>query len=659
MQRVTLRDKKNSKLSIGFIFLCVFTLNLSCKKETNMKVNAQDENALVIEKQDVLRVEPPNWWVGFKNSKLQLLVNHPNISEKTPEISYQGIFIENVHQADNPNYLFIDLNISKTAKAGKFNIIFKQENKEALEYTYELKSRKKSSEDYIGFNSSDVIYLITPDRFSNGNPENDVLENLKEKTIDRNDDYARHGGDIQGIINHVDYIENLGFTAVWPCPLLKNDMPQGSYHGYAITDFYEVDPRFGTLNDYKKLSTELSIKGMKLIMDQVANHCGLEHWWMKDLPFKDWINHQEHYEKNIDSWDGSKSITTNHQRTTNQDIYASEIDKSSMSEGWFVPAMPDMNQRNPFMAQYTIQNSIWWIETLNLGGIRQDTYPYPDKNFMSRWAGEIMNEYPNFSIVGEEWTSNPLLIAYWQQGNPNKDGYNSNLKSPMDFAMQETIVKGLNEEETWSSGLVEIYKGLANDFTYVKPNDIMVFPDNHDMSRIFTQLKGDIPNTKMALSLVLTLPRIPQIYYGTEILMNDFEKPGDHGLIRTDFPGGWAGDSINAFTAEGLTNNQKDMQSFLKKVLNYRKTSKAIHEGKTIHFAPENSVYVLFRMYDDEVVVHIMNKNENALSLNLERFEEIGLKGKSLKNIITGALIKWNKSLKLTEKGSFILTTKI
>ena len=653
---------QKQKIDKHYIFiglLCVFALNLACKKNSNMKADEANEKSSIVEKQDIKRIEPLNWWVGFKNPKLQLLVQHPNISESTPEMSHQGVSIEKVHKADSPNYLFIDLIISEGTKAGKFNIIFKEENKDDLVQTYELKSREKTSEEYIGFDSSDAIYLITPDRFANGNPENDIVETLNEKTIDRNDDYARHGGDIQGITNHLDYIEDLGFTAVWPSPLLTNDMPKGSYHGYAMTDFYEIDPRFGTLEEYKTLSTKMSEKGMKLIMDQVANHSGIEHWWMKDLPFKDWINHQENYENNIDSWDGSKSIITNHRRTTNQDLYAAEIDKKSLSEGWFVSAMPDLNQRNPFMAQYTIQNSIWWIETANLGGIRQDTYPYPDKNFMSRWAGEIMNEYPNFSIVGEEWTNNPLLIAYWQQGNPNKDGYKSNLKSPMDFAMQEHIVNGLNEEESWGAGLIDIYRGLANDFTYVKPKDIMIFPDNHDMSRIFTQLDGDIANTKMALSYISVVPRIPQIYYGTEILMNDFDKPGDHGLIRTDFPGGWEGDAINAFTGEGLNDEQKDMQSFVKKLLNYRKSSKAIHEGKTIHFAPENGIYMLFRIYKDEILVHIINKNQDKVQLDLKRFEEIGLKGKAVKNIITDHQFFWGDNMTLEEKGSVMLTTKL
>jgi len=616
-------------------------------------------NYAIVDKQDIKLVEPLNWWVGFKNPKLQLLVHHPNISEKTPEISYRGVSIENVFKADSPNYLFIDLNISKSANAGKFNILFKEENKQQLVHTYELKNREKPSEDYIGFNSNDVIYLITPDRFANGNPENDIVESLNEKTIDRNNNYARHGGDIQGIINHLDYIEDLGFTAVWPCPLLANNMSHGSYHGYAITNYYKVDPRFGTLEAYKNLSSKLSKKGMKLIMDQVANHCGLEHWWMKDLPFKDWINHQKYYEEHIDNWEGVENIITNHRRTTNQDLYASKIDKHKMNVGWFVSAMPDLNQRNPFMAQYTIQNSIWWIETVNLSGIRQDTYPYPDKDFMSRWAGDIMNEYPHFSIVGEEWSYNPLLVGYWQDGANNRDGYKSNLKSPMDFPMQSFIVKALNEEEAWDTGLIKIYQGLANDFHYATPKDLMIFPDNHDMSRIFTQLHGDIANTKMALSYLLTLPRIPQLYYGTEILMNDFDNPGDHGLIRTDFPGGWQGDEVNAFTGEGLNEHQKDMQAYLKKLLNYRKYSKAIHEGKTIHFAPENSIYVLFRVLDDETVIHIINKNNIPIKLDLNRFKELGLKGKLVKNVITDCQFFWGDNMLFEEKGSVILSTKI
>src|SRR5690606_21933864 len=301
-----------------------------------------------------------------------------------------------------------------------------------------------------------------------------------------------------------------------------------------------------------------------------------------------------------------------------------EADKDVMNQGWFVRSMPDLNQKNPFLATYIIQNNIWWIETLQLGGIRQDTYPYPDKQFMSDWAGAIMTEYPNFNIVGEEWSYNPLLIAYWQDGHENKDGYKSNLRTTMDFAMQSQIVQALNEPESWDGGLIKMYDGLANDFAYTSPKNIMIFPDNHDMSRIYTQLKGDLANTQMALAYILTLPRIPQVYYGTEILMNDFEKPGDHGLLRGDFPGGWEGDIVNAFTGEGLSDDQKAMQEFLKSVLNYRKGSKAIHDGKTLHFVPENGVYVISRSLDNETVVLVLNKNENPTTIDLNRFSELG-----------------------------------
>ncbi len=605
----------------------------------------------MINAQEIKKVEPSNWWVGMKNPKLQLMIYSKNIAQKTIEISGKNIVLENISKADNPNYIFIDLDLSNVKKAQKFDIHFKGSPKDLI-YTYELKQRRSNSDNRIGFNSSDVIYLITLDRFANGNPKNDIHAEMKEKTMDRKHNYARHGGDIEGITNHLDYIYDMGFTAIWPTPVLTNDMSESSYHGYAMTDFYQVDPRFGTLDDYINLTKKAKEKGIKLIMDQVANHCGSEHWWMKDLPFKDWINYQEEFESD-------DLIVTNHRRTSNQDMYASQYDKNLMSKGWFVTAMPDLNQQNPFMANYIIQNSIWWIETLDLGGIRQDTYPYPDKNFMSNWAGAIMHEYPNFSIVGEEWSYNPLLVGYWQQGSNNKDGYKSNLRSTMDFPMQKAIVEGLSEEESWDTGLVKLYEGLANDFGYAKPMDIMAFLDNHDKDRVYTEFNEDIVLTKMALSYLLILPRIPQIYYGTEILTENSKKPGDHGLIRSDFPGGWKGDKVNAFTGKGLTSDQLEMQFFLKKILNYRKTSDAIHNGKTIHFAPQNGIYVLFRKMNDEVVVLIINKNKSPVNLDVKRFKEIGIDSKKLKNIISGEEIIWEGRIKLSSKGCILLTSKL
>lgn len=640
-----------STLKAGIVFLIIVG-NMSFKNVLKEKEIVSFTNLNFREHNDLERIEPLNWWVGFKNETLQLLVKSPGISKAQPEINYPGVTITSVTKGDSPNYLFIDLHIEKQTSAGKFNIKFKFEDGDVKQQTYELKPRIKPSEDYLGFNSSDAIYLITPDRFSNGDPSNDIIETLLEKTIDRTNDYARHGGDIRGIINHLDYIEDLGFTGIWPCPLLTNDMPESSYHGYAMTNFYEIDPRFGTLKEYLELSEEASKKGIKLIMDQVANHCGSEHWWMKDLPFSNWVNQQE-------TFVNQEHLTnSNHRRTSNQDPYASAKDKQDMSDGWFVPSMPDLNQKNPFMAKYIIQNSIWWIETARLGGIRQDTYPYSDKDFMSTWAGTIMNEYPNFSIVGEEWSINPLIIGYWQEGANNRDGYDSNLKSPMDFAMRRQIVEALNDDESWDTGLIKMYEGLANDFYYASPKDILIFADNHDMSRISTQLKDDVEKVKMALGYIFLMPRIPQFYYGTEILMNDTAKPGDHGLIRTDFPGGWSGDKTNAFTGEGLPKPQKEMQQYVKKLVNYRKYSRAIHEGKTIHFAPEKGVYVLFRVLNDEVVAIILNKS-NETSLSTLRFDELGLKGKNIKNIISDHESVWGDSLDINPNGVTIFSTKI
>ena len=598
------------------------------------------------------RVEPPNWWVGFKDSSLQLLVKGNGISSYVPTLDYPGVRMEKVHRADSPNYLFIDLRIDPSAEPGTFLITFTAKGKKKIRHEYELRKRERPSDEFIGFDSSDVIYLITPDRFANGDPANDIMPGLRETRIDRTDDYARHGGDIEGITQHLDYIDDMGFTAIWSCPLLTNDMASTSYHGYAITDLYQIDPRFGSLEDYVGLAKKSEERGIKLIMDQVANHCGSEHWWMKDLPFKDWVNYQDPFRQ------GRETTYSNHRRTSNQDIYASEIDRREMADGWFTDSMPDLNQRNPFMARYLVQNSLWWIETAGLGGIRQDTYPYSDKKFMSEWAGAIMREYPNFSIVGEEWSYNPLLVAYWQQGANNKDGYESNLRSSMDFPMQRLIVQAVTEEEAWDKGLVKIYEGLANDFHYASPRDIMIFPDNHDMDRIHTQTGENMILTQMAVSSVLTLPRIPQIYYGTEILMQNSAKPGDHGLIRTDFPGGWEGDPVNAFTGEGLDPAQQEMKEFMRSLLRFRKGSQAIHSGKTVHFAPKDGVYVLFRVHDKEITVLILNKNEEEFELDLGRFAEMNLEGSEMFNVITGQRILWKEKLLLKNKGSLLLSNK-
>ena len=587
----------------------------------------------------------------MRNSRLQLLLHGTELAYYTPRIEANGIDLEAWHPGASPNYLFLDLVVGPGATAGYFPISLSREGHPPMNLRYELKSRARGAEAVKGFDASDVIYLITPDRFANGDPQNDAVPGLREQNVDRKDDYARHGGDIRGIIEHLDYIDEMGFTAIWPSPLLTNDMAEQSYHGYAITDFYEVDPRFGTLESYMELGNKARERGMKLIMDQVVNHCGLFHWWMGDLPFPDWIHYQEAYEA------GTPYTGTNHRRTVNQDPYASERDRGLMGQGWFVPSMPDLNQSNPFMATYLIQNSIWWVETLGLGGIRQDTYPYPDKEFMARWARAIMEEYPHFNIVGEEWSYNPLLVGYWQHGAQNRDSYQSYLRTTMDFPLQKDLIRALASEEDWDSGLIVLYEALANDFYYARPRDILMFGDNHDMDRLFTQLGESVLLTKMALAYLLTVPRIPQIYYGTELLLQNSAKPGDHGLIRTDFPGGWEGDVINGFTGIGLSEEQQDMQQYLRRILVYRKQSNAIQKGKTLHFAPEEGVYLLARSDGAETVVLLLNKNKNPVSLSLERFAELGLDGRTLRDLDKGEKVQWEGSLLLDAPGAYIFTT--
>lgn len=571
-----------------------------------------------------LRVEPMNWWVGMRNQQLQLLVYGEGIGSATPVISYPGVKLEKVNKADSPDYLFLDLRISPATKPGKFDIIFKRQGTTVGTYSYPLAARSKDRSGVKGFSSSDVIYLITPDRFANGDPSNDVVAGMREQKLNRANDYGRHGGDIRGIINNLDYIASMGFTAIWPTPLLENDMPEASYHGYAITDYYKVDPRFGTLDDYKELADKARQKGLKLVFDGVVNHTGSHYWWMQNLPFKNWINYAD-------------SIRiTNHRRTVNQDLYAAAADKESMVRGWFVSSMPDLNQENPFLSTYLIQNSIWWVETLGIAGIRQDTYPYSQKKFLERWSCQLMNEYPAFSIVGEEWSTNPLIAAYWQKGKPNNTGYTGCLKSTMDFPLQSALVQALTEPESWDKGLVKLYEALANDFVYANPKDLLIFGDNHDMDRVFTSLKKNPELIQMAMTYLLTIRGIPQVYYGTEIAMENSAKPGDHGLIRSDFPGGWKEDTMNGFTGAGLTADQLTLQAYLRKLLNWRKNNPVIHTGNILHFSPLNGIYVYFRYNGTQTIMVVLNKNAGASKVDTGRFAEITKDKKSARDVIRG-----------------------
>ena len=593
---------------------------------------------------NVDRVEPTFWWVGMKNPTVQLMVHGEGIALSEITLNYPGVKIKTISRLENPNYVFVDLSISPEAKAGKFPIEFRKSKKEVVSYNYELKNREPNSASRKGFDGSDVIYLITPDRFVNGNPANDAVAGMKELP-NRTNMNGRHGGDIQGIKNSLDYLSKLGFTSVWLNPVLENNMTQVSYHGYSTTDFYKVDARYGTNEEYRELGKAVHQKGMKMMMDMIFNHIGSEHWWMDDMPSADWLNYYPEYK------------ITSHRRTVNQDPYASEADKRLMADGWFVPSMPDLNQRNPFVSNYLIQNSIWWTEYLGLDGIRMDTYPYPDKFAMADWTKRIMDEYPDFYIVGEEWTTNPAVVSYWQKGKINQDGYVSYLPGLMDFPLNNAVVQSLKNPETWGGGLVTLYESLANDFLYADPDKLVIFPDNHDMSRIYTQLGENYDLLKMSIAYYATTRGIPQIFYGTEILMSN---PGteEHGVIRSDFPGGWAGDQVNAFTGAGLTTQQKQAQDFFSKILNWRKSSEVIHSGKLKHFAPEDGVYVYFRYNQSGKVMVVLNKNVQEKTIDTNRFSEIMVNCTSGKEVISGTTITDLKNLKVPAMSAMIIELK-
>jgi glycosidase len=558
--------------------------------------------------QTIEHFEPASWWVGMKNPKLQVLIHGKDISTFSVNISYPGVKLSKVNKTENPNYIFVDLIIATNTKAGKVPFRFVKGNVKT-EYFLDLKNRKPNSAVREGYNQKDVIYLLTPDRFANGDPSNDNIVGYPDG-LNRAKDYGRHGGDIAGIRKNLNYISDMGFTTIWPMPLEENKMEEASYHGYAITDFYKIDPRYGSNEDFINLVKESKQKGLKIIRDVVLNHCGLNHWWMKDLPSKDWINNE------------GKFAPTNHQREVMHDPYASKYDMDKMTQGWFVSAMPDMNQRNPFMANYLIQNTIWWIENADLDGLRIDTYPYSDKNFLSVWSKAVMNEYPKFNMVGEEWSTRQAVTAYWQMGQNNKDGYKSYLPTLMDFPLNNALIEGLKEnDKEWGKGMLKVYQCLSDDYLYANPNNLITFTDNHDMNRIFTQLDEDKELLKMGLAIIFTMRGIPQFFYGTELAMTSPKERND-GLIRADMPGGWDGDKTDVFQNQNLSPLQSEMRAYVKKILNWRKTATAIHNGKLVHYSPEDGIYTYFRFNEKEKYWIILNKNEESTSVNPQKYKE-------------------------------------
>jgi len=599
-----LKTKTDMKKIIFIGFLTLFTISCNTEKQ-DLKSNDNIQLIDLIE-----RVEPPNWWVGMKTKNLQILVYGNSINELIPKISNSNIELTSFDKVKNENYLFLNISISENAKPDEVEIDFYKNNVVVDRYVFSLLNREKNASNVEGFNSSDVMYLITPDRFANGDSTNDDIKSMFERP---NRDYNRglHGGDIKGIINHLDYIKDLGFTTVWLNPVLENNMKKSSYHGYSTTDYYKVDPRFGSNELFQELSISAKEKGIKLVMDLIPNHCGSEHWFFKDPPMDNWFNNQSGFKQ------------TSHRRETVQDIYASEIDKREHADGWFVETMPDLNQKNQKMSKYLIQNTLWWIEYARLSGIRVDTYPYSDKDFMSDWTFAVMDEYPNFNIVGEEWSDNPIVISYWQKDKINHDGYVSYLPTLMDFPLQISFTEALLDDFSWGKGFIKPYKTLASDFLYPNPNNLLIFPDNHDMTRFFTQVNNDIDLFKMGIVYYSTMRGIPQFYYGTEILMNSDENPGDHGLIRTEFPGGWPDHSKNAFTGDGLSYNERQTQLFFKEILNWRKDNEVIHNGKLIQFAPKGGIYSFFRILNNKMVWVIFNRNNSPETLETSRFDEL------------------------------------
>ncbi|WP_335964935.1 glycoside hydrolase family 13 protein [Galbibacter sp. PAP.153] len=586
------------------------------------------------------RVEPPFWWSGMQKSELQLMIYGENIASFQPKTD--GIAILEVKKTENTNYLFITID-TKNEVAQKFNIDFEKNGKVAFSEEYELKERKQNSAQRKGFDSSDMIYLLMPDRFANGNTKNDSQPNVVEKA-DRTKQGGRHGGDIEGIIKHLDYIESLGATAIWSTPLCEDNDTVYSYHTYAQSDVYKIDPRYGTNEDYKKLASELHQRNMKLIMDYVVNHWGATHWMMDDLPTYDWIHQFPGYAQ------------TNYRMSTQMDPNASEIDAKMCMDGWFVKSMPDLNQSNPLALNYLIQNAIWWIEYADLDGFRVDTYSYNDKKGIATWTKAVMDEYPNFNIVGEIWLHDQAQIAYWQKDSKIGaiQNYNTYLPSVMDFTLHDAVSSAFHvENPSWDKGMIQVYENFVNDFLYPDINNILVFAENHDTGRV-NEIYNDIQDYKLIMTLLATVRGIPQLYYGSEIGMKGNKGKGD-GDIRRDFPGGWKEDAQNAFVASDRTGLQNEYFNFTSKIFNWRKKATAIHNGKTTQYLPQDNVYVYFRYNDNQKVMVVINNSKENTTLDLNRFKENLKEAKTGKEIIGGEEISLEKPLNIVGKTSYII----
>ena len=591
-------------------------------------------------------IEPENWYVGMKNSSLQLMVYGKNIRDSHVSVDYPGVKIDSLVRLDSPNYLFVYLNLSG-AKPG--NMVLNIDGKKV---NYPLKARTMSGDKRIGFDNSDVLYMLMPDRFASGRNITKPMKGLNPYVVDRSKPSLRHGGDLEGVRQHLDYFNQLGVTALWFTPILENNSPdmnsQSTYHGYATTNYYRVDPRFGTNEDYARLVAEAHAKGLKVVMDMIFNHCGYDHPWVKDMPSKDWFNTPEWMKKG-----DSYYLQTSYKLTPVLDPYASKVDKRETVDGWFVRSMPDLNQKNPHVMTYLIQNSEWWIETIGIDGIRMDTYPYADRKAMSQWMKILNEEYPNFNTVGETWVTEPAYTAAWQKDS-KLSKVNSYLKTVMDFSFYDKINLAKHEEtDAWWKGLNRIYNSLCYDYLYENPSSVMAFIENHDTDR-FLENGKDTLALKQALALLLTINRIPQLYYGTEVLMNGTKEVTD-GNVRCDFPGGFAGDKHNAFTAEGRTKAENAMFNWLSKLLKWRRNNMVITKGKQIQFIPYKGVYVIARQWNNQTILTILNGTSQAVTLPLDRYAEVIGNHQEAKDVISGRKVKLGSELQLKARDTKVI----
>lgn len=590
------------------------------------------------------KVEPPFWYEGMNKSEVQVLFYGKNIAQNAVSLS-NNVVITNVTKTENPNYLFVTID-TKNVKAQQLQFAFTN-GKKTFKHNFEIKARKPNSAFRKSFNASDVMYLLMPDRFANGNPNNDSSTQLQEKA-NRSLPGGRHGGDIAGIIKNLDYIKELGATAIWSTPLCEDNDKGYSYHTYGQSDVYKIDARYGTNEEYKQLAAEMHKRDLKLVMDYVTNHWGAEHWMFKDMPTYDWFHQFPGYAQ------------SNYRMTTQYDINGSKRDAKYCMDGWFVPSMPDLNQSNPLVLNYLIQNAIWWIEYADLDGFRVDTYSYNDKEGIAKWTKAIMDEYPYFNIVGEVWMHDQAQISYWQKDSPiaKIQNYNSHLPSVMDFTLHDVFGNVFNEDKAdWSNGMIKFYENFVNDFLYANPNNLLLFLENHDTGRFHQIYQKDFKKYQLGLTILATMRGIPQLYYGSEIGMAGDKGKGDAD-IRQDFPGGWIGDTNNAFTATGRTTEQNQFFNFTKKVLNWRKNKEVIHSGKLKHYIPENNLYIYFRYTNDESVMVILNNAPENQKINLSRFQESLLGYAQGYEILSSQTVDLTKELTIEGKSSMIIELK-